>query len=83
MIDRTDMAVAKRKVGHHCCLAGNIPTYLFLMDDPKVITSYCRELIETAAPGGGFMMASGTALDRANRAMVEAVIETVNLHGWY
>jgi uroporphyrinogen-III decarboxylase len=83
MIDRTDMAEAKRKVGGHCCLAGNVPASLFLMDDPKEITQYCQRLIDEAAPGGGFMIASGAALDRANRPMIEAMIETTMRRGWY
>ncbi|MDR1309988.1 MAG: hypothetical protein LBL95_08865 [Deltaproteobacteria bacterium] len=83
IIDRTDMAFLKHRVGHHCCLAGNVPGYMFLMDDPKKLGQYCRKLIEEVAPGGGFMMSSGTALDKANRPMVRAMIETTLEHGVY
>jgi uroporphyrinogen-III decarboxylase len=83
MIDRTDMAVAKRVVGHHLCLAGNIPTFLFLIDDDREIRRYCRKLIDEVAPGGGFMIASGGVLDRANRGAVEAMLGTALEHGRY
>ena len=83
MLDRTDMQLAKKAIGGHCCLAGNIPAFAFLMDDAQEMARRCQGLIEAAAPGGGFMICSGTALDRANRGMVEAMIETVERFGWY
>jgi uroporphyrinogen-III decarboxylase len=83
MIDRTDMAKLKRKVGHHACLVGNVPAYMFLSDDQGPIRAYCRKLIDEVGPGGGFMLSSGTALDEAKGAMLRAMIETAMEYGRY
>jgi hypothetical protein len=83
MIDRTDMILLKKRIGDHCCLAGNIPGYLFLMDDREKMRSYCRKLIDEVAAGGGFMVTSGIALDRANGDMVDEMIETTLKYGRY
>jgi hypothetical protein len=83
MMDRVDLASAKKKVGHHCCLAGNVPAYMFLSDDAEAMKRYCRQLIEDVAPGGGFMLSSGHSLDKAQRSMVETMIETTLSYGLY
>lgn len=83
MIDKTDMVELKKKVGHNCCLIGNVPGSMFHAGSPADIEKYCRELIDQVAPGGGFMMASGTVLDEARPEMINAMIDTTMKYGIY
>ena len=83
MIDKTDMLELKKKVGDNCCLIGNVPGSMFHSGTPADIEQYCRNLIDKVAPGGGFMMASGTVLDNVRPEMVNAMIETTLKYGKY
>jgi hypothetical protein len=38
------------------------------------VTAYCRDLIETIGPGGGFILNVGAVLDDAKEGNVEAMI---------
>jgi len=83
MIDKTDMVELKKRVGDHCCLIGNVPGSMFHSGAPADIEKYCRDLIDQVAPGGGFMMASGTVLDEARPEMINAMIDTIMKYGFY
>ena len=83
MIDKTDMVELKKRVGDHCCLIGNVPGSVFHSGTPADIEKYCRGLIDNVAPGGGFMMASGTVLDETRAEMVKAMIDTTLKYGVY
>lgn len=80
MFDRTDMARAKSILGKNCSISGNIPASLLVAGSTQEVKDYCRNLIETCAPGGGYLLQCGTAgVDEAKfdnlRAMWEATIE--------
>ena len=83
MIDKTDLAELKKKIGDHCCLIGNVPGSMFHSGAPADIEAYCRDLIDQVAPGGGFMMASGTVLDDTRPEMINAMIDTTLKYGVY
>lgn len=78
--DQTEMAEAKRIVGDTCCICGNVPASIMNTNDPARVKEECRKLIETCAPGGGYVLAGGaTATEVRNpdtfRAFMEAAIE--------
>ena len=81
IFDRTDMQAAKEKVGSWACVAGNVPASLFSHGSPAEMETYCRELIETCAPGGGFFMASGAVVDHAKAENVHAYLGSVKTVG--
>jgi uroporphyrinogen-III decarboxylase len=83
MIDRTDMAALKKKVGHNCCIIGNVPASILHAGTPADVEIYCRKLIEEAAPGGGFMLATGTVTDDGRPEMIKAMIEAGIKYGKY
>ncbi|MDR1044766.1 MAG: uroporphyrinogen decarboxylase [Candidatus Adiutrix sp.] len=83
MIDKSDLPELKKRVGDHCCLIGNVPGSLFHSGEPADIEKYCRRLIDEVAPGGGFMMASGTVLDDTRPEMVKAMIDATLKYGAY
>jgi hypothetical protein len=80
MFDQTDMANAKKMVGNTCCISGNVPASLMIAGTPKDVKAYCRRLIETCAPGGGYILSGGcTATETKNpdnfRVFMEAAVE--------
>jgi len=62
--DQTDMANAKKMVGNRCAISGNVPASLMVAGTPKEVKEYCRKLIETCAPGGGYTLAGGCTADQ-------------------
>lgn len=83
IFDRTDMAAAKEKIGPWACIAGNVPASLFKQAGPDLLRSYCRDLIETCAPGGGFCLSPGTIINQANHENVVAFLECGKRFGAY
>jgi len=80
LFDRTDMAAAKKAIGDTCCISGNVPASLVVTGTPEDIREYCRKLIETCAPGGGYVLAGGcSATETKNpdnfRVFMEAAVE--------
>ncbi len=83
LFDRTDMAKAKKAIGDKCCIAGNVPTSLMATGTPKQVKDYCKKLIETCAPGGGYILSCGAAIDNGKVENVRAMIDTAKGHGVY
>jgi hypothetical protein len=80
MFDRTEMANAKKILGKNCSISGNIPSSVLVAGTPQEVKTYCKNLIETCAPGGGYLLRCGTAgVDEAKienlRAMYESTLE--------
>ncbi len=73
--DRTDMAQAKKSVGQVACIAGNVPLSLLCTGTPDQVESYCRQLMETAGTGGGFIFSSGAGLQGSKPANVKAMMD--------
>jgi uroporphyrinogen-III decarboxylase len=79
MFDQTDMANAKKLVGVNCSISGNIPTSIMCTGKPADVKEYCRKLIETCAPNGGYMLTGGASATETNpenlRTLMEAALE--------
>lgn len=63
IFDRTDMKAAKEKVTCWGGISGNVPASLFKQGSAQDLDDYCKNLIETCAPGGGFCVAPGAVID--------------------
>ena len=74
---------AKEAIGDRICLIGNIPSSLMISAEPRKVEEYCQHLIEKAGKGGGFIMATGTALDEAKPENLRAMIEYTKKNGKY
>ncbi len=84
MFDKTDMAKAKKMIGDRCCISGNVPASLMVAGKPKDVKECCRKLIETCAPGGGYILAGGcTATETKNPDNFRAFMETAVKYGTY
>jgi uroporphyrinogen-III decarboxylase len=84
MFDKTDMAKAKKMIGAKCCIAGNVPASIVITGTPKQVKQECRRLIETCAPGGGYILAGGcTATETRNPENFRVFMEAAREYGVY
>jgi len=76
--EHMDMAKAKKVLGH-TCIAGNVPVSVMVTGRPEEVKERCRQLIETCAPGSGYILTAGAYMDIGNpdnlHAMMAAAIE--------
>jgi len=83
ILDRTDMAYAKKTLGRVAALQGNVPLSLLQLSTPEAVREYCRKLIDAAAPGGGFLLDSGAVLHQCKAENVKAMIQAAHEFGVY
>jgi uroporphyrinogen-III decarboxylase len=81
--DQTDMKVAKEKLGNKFCIYGNVPASLFATGTIDEMDAYCKDLIETCAPGGGFYLAPGAVVDFATSEMLHTYFNSTKKYGVY
>ena len=77
----TDIAAAKKALDGHACVMGNVPAHLLSYGTVDEVRDYCKWLIDTCAPGGGFIMDSGTMIDDAKTENIEAMFDTTFTYG--
>jgi hypothetical protein len=78
-----DMATAKRTVGKSNCIAGNLPVSVVVTGTAKDVREGCRKLIETCAPGGGYILSSAASVDTGNIENLRAMMDAVKEYGVY
>jgi hypothetical protein len=81
--EKTDMALAKQALAGHACIAGNVTGSLLYTGTPEDVTRYCRWLIDTCAPGGGYILSLGVTVDTVDPANLQAIITTAKEYGVY
>jgi hypothetical protein len=81
--DTTDMAKAKKTVGQVACIGGNVPTDLLAVGTPQQVKDYVKNLIDTCAPGGGYIMANGVAADEVKAENLKMMIDLTKEYGVY
>ncbi len=82
--EKTDMALAKKVLGGHTCIAGNVQAWQMSTLGPDDIRKYCRGLIDTCAPGGGYVLSMGSSIaGPCNPDNIRAMIETGMEYGRY
>lgn len=81
--DQTNMADAKRIVGQTCSISGNVPTSLMCTGTAKEVKEYCRRLIETCAPGGGYLLSGGATATETCPENLRAMMEAAKEYGVY
>jgi hypothetical protein len=83
MFDQTNMANAKKTVGKVSCIAGNVPVSIAYTKSAAEMKEYCRKLIETCAPGGGYILTGGSTFDMAKPENLRAMMEAAKEYGKY
>jgi hypothetical protein len=81
--DQTDMAEAKRILGNTSCIIGNVPSSVIRTGTPQAVKEYCRQLIETCAPGGGYILTAGSTIDVCKIENLQAMMEAAKEYGVY
>ena len=62
---QVSLAKTKKQIGNRIALMGNIDTNKILqLGSPKQVEDACRKAIETAAPGGGFILSGGCEIPK-------------------
>jgi hypothetical protein len=83
IFDRTDMARAKELLGKTICIGGNVPSGLILTGTPEQVKAYCKNLIDVAGKGGGYIMSFGTSMDEGKPDTIHAMIDFTKEYGVY
>ena len=78
-----DMAKAKEKLGGVACIAGNVPSSLIVTSTPTIVKEACRKLIESCAPGGGYILTGASGVSNCNPANLHALMEAAEEYGKY
>jgi hypothetical protein len=81
--DQTDMAEAKRILGKNACIAGNVPTSITCTGTAAEVKEYCRKVIETCKPGGGYILMGGASATETCEANLKAFMEAAKEYGRY
>jgi uroporphyrinogen-III decarboxylase len=81
--DQTDMAQAKKYLGNVSCIIGNVPTSVVKTATVTQVKENCRQLIETCAPGGGYILAGGASIDNGKFENLKAMMEAAYEYGVY
>jgi uroporphyrinogen-III decarboxylase len=80
--EHMDMAKAK-KVLARTCIAGNVPVSLMVTGKPAEVKERCRRLIETCAPGSGYILTAGAYMDIGNPDNLRAMMAAAKEYGKY
>lgn len=83
LFDQTDMAKAKKIAGGTNCIGGNVPISKIITGTPDQIKEICKNLIDTAGKGGGYVMGMGCSADEAKADTVHAMIDFTKEYGVY
>jgi uroporphyrinogen-III decarboxylase len=75
MIDNSDMVKVKKTLGKVACLAGNVQSDLLVLGTPQQVKDNVKQLIDTCAPGGGYIVSNGAFFDQAKAENVKAMVE--------
>lgn len=81
--DQTDMVRAKKIMGDTFCIMGNVPTSLLCTSTPEKVKRYCKGLIETVGPGGGYILAPGAFAEQTRIENANAMLEAAKEYGVY
>ncbi len=81
--DQTDMAEAKKVLGNVSCIVGNVPSSIVMTGTSRQVKENCRQLIETCAPGGGYILAGGASIDKGNIENLRVMMEAAYDYGTY
>lgn len=71
--ETTDIGAAKRALAGRACVAGNLPISLLAIGDCAAVERKVAEIFEQAAPGGGYIFATGATVDEAKPENVAAM----------
>jgi uroporphyrinogen-III decarboxylase len=81
--EEMNMARAKEVLGDNACIAGNLPVSVLYTGTPQEVKEGCRQLIETCAPGGGYILTASAGMNQGNPDNLRAMMEAAKEYGVY
>jgi len=78
-----DMKKAKELLGGIACISGNLSPTLLEYGRKEDVADYVKFLIDTCAPGGGYIFDTSAVVDNAKRENLEVMFETLETYGKY
>jgi hypothetical protein len=66
-VDRGDIFLAHRKLGHKFCLSGGIPNTLLSFGTPEEVRAHCKQVIDGVARDGGYVMDASAIMQNDTR----------------
>jgi uroporphyrinogen-III decarboxylase len=81
--EEMDMTRAKEVLGDNACIAGNLPVSVLYTGTPREVKEGCRQLIETCAPGGGYILTASAGMNQGNPDNLRAMMEAAKEYGVY
>jgi hypothetical protein len=81
--DRTDMAKAKKVLGGHVCISGNVPASLLQTSDREGVIKYVKWLIDVVGEGGGLIVGPGSVVDEVKPENLKTMIDLTAEYGQY
>jgi hypothetical protein len=81
--EQMDMAKAKKVLGDNACIAGNLPVSVMCYGTPQQVKEGCRKLIETCAPGGGYILTASAFMDIGESNNLHAMMDAAKEYGVY
>jgi hypothetical protein len=83
-VDRGDLFLARKKLGHKFCLSGGIPNVMLSYGQPGEVRAFCRRVIDEVARDGGYIMdASAIMQDDTSAENLRALTDCTREHGVY
>jgi uroporphyrinogen-III decarboxylase len=79
----TDIARAKELLGGIACISGGITAGILHQGTPDEVARHCRQAIDVAAGGGGYIFSTSNIDRHARVENVRAMIKTVKEYGVY
>ncbi len=82
--ESVDMKEAKRLLEGKACIGGGFPSELLYFGTPEQVKDKVKEMLDAAAPGGGYIFGLSAGLNaEAKRENVEVMFDTVRTYGKY
>lgn len=81
--ENVDMKLAKQELGGIACIMGGFPVYTVRYGTPVQIEEQVKALLDIMAPGGGYLFATGYALEDCPEENLEALLMAVEKYGKY
>ena len=81
-----DLGIVKQKIGHKLCIMGNYPITMLRLNTKQECIDKAKEIVDKAAPGGGYMFCMDKSILDLSDAKPEnliAVSEFVHEYGVY
>jgi hypothetical protein len=81
--EKVDMKRAKEKLGKIACISGNLSISNMEFGKPQQIIDETKYLLDTCAPGGGYIFDFNGSLENAKPENMDAMFETLEKYGKY